>query len=389
MRTNIRMRHSFLLAAIIALPAYAELNDGPYFNLWLGTAGNQEVGQGDYLVMCGRSGGCNGDTNIAGGLGAGYAIFRTSTPNSGAGSGNIDPFLRFQHNEGDPTGSATTEAAFNTDYNGGPKGFEVGTIYNAGTVANAFDTNGGVKVANQAKDVDAGKDFNQAIKLSDLMVDEDGFYTFRLDVNEPGGTKSNILLDELQLFVASSNTLNQYELDQADSSKTGEPISGTLNGATKVWDMDFNKLVGGVSDNDNGTTVAADNKPGDRLGGIMLDSVKSSGPSNGSGDFDMEFLVHETLFDGYSPDSYVYLYNFMGQADPDCKPNDPDCDGEASAGFEEWAAEVTTSPTPPGGGGGGGGVPEPSTAFLMAAGIAGLFRVNRFKGSVRADGNNG
>lgn len=55
----------------------------------------------------------------------------------------------------------------------------------------------------------------------------------------------------------------------------------------------------------------------------------------------------------------------MGETDPNSKQ-------EADAGFEEWAVDVKTGPDEPPGG--GGGVPEPSTAFLMAAGIAGLFR---------------
>jgi len=383
MRITTRLGTGLALAVALAVPVHAELNDGPYFNLWQGVAGNGETGEGLSVVVCGVAGGCNGDINIDGGLGAGYAIFRTAATNTGAGSGHIDPFLRFQHNEGDPNGSATTEAAFNTDYNSGPQGFKVGTIYQSGTnnslIPGTNDTvfdGTTVAVANQAKDVDAGKDFNHAIRLGDLAVDENGFYVFRLDVNEPGGNKSNILLDELQLFVAQSNTLNQYELDDADISKTGEPVSGNLNGAKKIWDMDFNKLTGGVGQ--DGVVVEPDNgsAPDKRLGGIMLDSVLSSGPSNGSGDFDMEFLIHSSLFSGVGEDEFVYLYNFMGQADPNCKTTDPDCAGEASSGFEEWAVEVKTS-TDPHCTDCGGNVPEPGSLFLIAAGIAGMWQTKR------------
>ena len=366
MRTMTKTASCLVLAAAMTAPAYAELADPPYFNLWLGTAGNQQVGQGDYLLLCGTSGGCNGDTLAdADGIGTGYAIFRTAAPNSGAGSGHIDPFLRFQHNEGAALGSATTEAAFNTSASP-----DIGTIFNSDLT---------VYSANQAKDIDAGKDFNHAIRLGDLIVDEDGYFTFRLDINEPGGTKSNILLDELQIFVAASATLNQYVLDETTPSPngTGAPVSGSLLGATKIWDMDYNKFTGGIGDNNNGTSVIGGgntvNAANQRLGGITLDSVKSSGPSNGSGDFDMEFLLHSSLFSGISQDSYVYLYNFMGQADS----VGPNSAGEAGAGFEEWAATLKTGPDapPPD----GGGVPEPSTAFLMAAGIVGLFRAQRSK----------
>ena len=359
MRTMTKTASCLVLAAAMTAPAYAELDDSPYFNLWSGTAGNQQVGQGDYVLLCGTSGGCNGDTVAdANGIGTGYAIFKTAAPNSGAGSGHIDPFLRFQHNEGAALGNATTEAAFNTSASP-----DIGTIYNSDLT---------VYSANQAKDVDAGKDFNHAIRLGDLIVDEDGYFTFRLDINEPGGTKSNILLDELQIFVAASATLNQYVLDKAVNQPDGDPVSGSLTGATKkIWDMDYNKFANGIGK--SGTTVGA--SPNLRLGGITLDSVKSSGPSNGSGDFDMEFLLHSSLFSGpgITDDSYVYLYNFMGQAD---SPG-PNNAGEAGAGFEEWAATLKTAPdTPPPG---GGGVPEPGTAFLMAAGIVGLFRAQRSK----------
>lgn len=337
------------MGVVTTLPVRAELDDAPYFNLWTGTAGNQESGHGDYIMMCGTAT-CDGNTDLVGSGGsAGYGIFRTFPTNTGAGSGHIDPFLRFQHNEGDATGNATTEAAFNTSASP-----DIGTIYNS---------DGSVYSVNQAKDVDAGKDFNHAIRLGDLMVDEDGYFAFWLDVNEPGGSKSNIRLDELQIFVAGSDTLNEYTLDEASNAQSGAPVSGTLDGATKIWDMDFNK----ANSEGIGVDGVVENTANKRLGGVNLDSVLSSGPSNGSGDFDMQFLLHSSLFEGFSPDSYVYLYNFMGQND---SPGLND-EGEADAGFEEWAVTLKTTPdTPPP----DGGVPEPSTAFLMAAGMLGWLR---------------
>lgn len=257
--------------------------------MWLGTSGNKTDGDGTFIQLCGTNT-CNGNTNLVGDGGSnGYAIFKTSLSNTGKGSGAIDPFLRFQHNEGDANGSADTQAAFNTSASP-----DIGTIYNP---------DGTIYSVNQAKDIDAGKDFNRAIRLGDLMVDNDGYFTFRLDINEPGGSKSNILLDELQIFVANSSTLNQYTLDTPGNQQSGSPVSGSLAGATKIWDMDFNKF------NRNG--IALDgrvaNNASQRLGGINLDSVLSSGPSNGSGDFDMEFLLHSSLFSGLSEDTYVYL----------------------------------------------------------------------------------
>ncbi len=360
MKIRSKLGSCLILALGVVGGAHAELDDPPYFNLWLGTSGNKVDGDGTLIQLCGTST-CNGNTDlVSAGGNNGYAIFKTALTNTGKGSGAIDPFLRFQHNEGDALGNATTEAAFNTDSSP-----DIGNIYNP---------DGSLYSANQAKDIDAGKDFNHAIRLGDLMVDEDGYFTFRLDINEPGGSKSNIRLDELQIFVANTGTLNKYTLDEASNQQTGTPVSGTLDGATKIWDMDFNKS------NSKGIDVdgVVNNTASKRLGGINLDSVLSSGPSNGSGDFDMEFLLHSSLFNGLSEDSYVYLYNFMGQSDSPGLNNE----GEADAGFEEWAVDVKTTPDepPPGG---GGGVPEPSTAFLMAAGIAGLFR-SRVKGSKAA-----
>jgi hypothetical protein len=292
-------------------------------------------------------------------LSAGFAEFFALEKNTGKGSGAIDPFLRFQHNEGSANGSATTEAAFNTSNN------DIGDIYNPNT---------GVTFDNQAKDVNAGHDFNHAIKLSDLMADSDGYYTFRLDINEPGGFKSQLRLDELQFWVAGTDQLNYYVMDQNTNSATdgGAPANGTLTGANLVWDMDLNQL------NANGTCGMAEKgtvktcSGGDskkRYGGINLDNINDSGPA-GSGDYDMAVRVHSSLFSaaaaGFGNNAYVYLYNFAGEADPGNKDL-----GEAQAGFEEWAAVVNPTPEPPPP---PPGVPEPTTALLLGAGLLGFLR---------------
>ena len=358
-------RQRLLIAAFLAgqatVPAMAQISDTPYFNLWTGTANNGDVGNSARLLLCGTATLCNGDINASDNtVGSGYAIFTALEKNTGKGSGAIDPFLRFQHNEGSANGNATTEAAFNTSNN------------NIGTITNT-DPNPDVTFANQAKDVNAGKDFNHAIKLSDLVLDSDGYYTFRLDINEPGGFKSQLRLDELQFFVAGSDQYNKYTMDTASGNATGQLFAADgVTKAAKVWDMDFNKLnIAGVGlDNSNAQTAATTaNK---RFGGINLDNINDSGPA-GSGDYDMAVRLHSSLFQnaakGITGEAYVYLYNFAGEADTGNKDL-----GEAQAGFEEWAADVAPSSTPS-----TPGVPEPSTAFLMGVGLIGIVRGARGK----------
>jgi hypothetical protein len=349
------------LVAQSAVPAMAQLNDAPYFNLWTGTAANGDVGGGARLLLCGTQTLCNGDINASDNtVGTGYAIFTALEKNTGKGSGAIDPFLRFQHNEGDANGNATTEAAFNTSNN------DIGTITNPNTTPSA------TTFANQAKDVNAGKDFNHAIKLSDLVLDSDGYFTFRLDINEPGGFKSQLRLDELQFFVANSDQYNKYTMDTVNGDATGQLFaSDGVTKASKVWDMDWNKLNSAGVGINSGAQSASVNK-NTRIGGLNLDNINDSGPA-GSGDYDMAVRLHSSLFtnaaSGMGDNAYVYLYNFAGEADPGNKDL-----GEAQAGFEEWAADVAPTVTPP-----TPGVPEPGTALLFGAGLIGIVRNARAK----------
>lgn len=132
--------------------------------------------------------------------------------------------------------------------------------------------------------------------------------------------------------------------------------------------MDFNKInTAGVGFDNNGAQAANVNSATKRFGGINLDNINDSGPA-GSGDYDMAVRLHSSLFttaaSGMGNNAYVYLYNFAGEADPGNRDL-----GEAQAGFEEWAADVAPTITPP-----TPGVPEPSTAFLMGAGLIGILR---------------
>lgn len=301
-----------------ALPVEAELNDPPYFNLWStgSTGSNGLLGNGTSVSLCGGSA-CTADQ---------FATFRVFNGQP-AGTGYIDPFLRFQHNN-PPGTNGTTEAAYNTD-------------------ARPLQNDG--NFVNQAKDENQ---WNHSLMLG-ALDGADGFYHFFLDINEPGGSKGTLRLDELQFFVGSSNTLNSYSKDKNGENGANE-ATGALAGATKVWDMDWNSVTGA-----SGTKLGSE-----LIGGLNLDSVNEVGCCNGSGDYDLEVLLPTSLFAGFADTDYVYLYNFAGEADP--KTID-----EAQAGFEEWAVAMGGAPPPP------PGVPEPLSAALLGGGLLGLMGVKR------------
>lgn len=357
--TRLRKTGLGIALAMIAATAQAELNDNPYFNLWTtGETHGGLTGNGTTVALCGTSA-CDGAYNQNN-----YAIFSVIDPEGPAGSGYIDPFLRFQHNE-NTVGSSPTEAAYNTDYRSSTSPTNVGTI---------TDLTG--TPLNQAKDANA---FNHVIKLSDLvvsMVNGIEMLTFKLDINEPGGGKETLRLDELALFVSDSATLNNFDVNGSDGFGTFIDTNGA--NIAKVWDMDFNhsgEQPGAIGPNDLGfdiKTGAGISGASKAYGGLNLSNINDSGKA-GSGDYDMQMQLSKTLFTQAlasfgtgATDAYVYLYNFAGEADKHCDPSG-DCSTEAEAGFEEWAAVVSTQPDD-----GGGGVPEPGTALLLGGGLLGL-----------------
>jgi len=365
---------------LVAAPVSAETNDPPYFNLF---GGNTEI------TLCGTSA-C--DTGIAGGAAGAvnYATFSTVPKNSATGSGNIDPFLRFQHNEDPPPDPS--EYAFSTTNT------DVGNILNP---------DGTIKSDNQAKDSVAGgpkrDTFNHAIKLSELLA-ADGPATFLLDINETGGGNDGTLLrvDELALFIADTNMLNQYRIDEANGDPIdfdkvatgellGETVDGSITGAkvAKVWDMDYNIFAGGTGGPVDGPPVEGGGTTADKYGGFILDN--SDNISSGSGDWDMELTLSKDLFSSHFEenglfegidvnDAWVYLYNEMGVEGATGNGQGQGQGGypgeAADSGFEEWGAltdiddDCCGPPT-------GGGVPEPSTALLLLAGIGGMVRLRR------------
>ncbi len=364
-----------LAASVFGAPgAFAQLDDKPYFNLWTnGVVNDGLTGMATSISLCGTSV-CNvkgGDVPGTPNQFAQFSVVHTQP----AGSGYIDPFLRFQHNEGAATGSDTTEAAYNTNYRDGSQG--TGLIDGLATTT-----------TNQAKDTKAGGDkrnfFNHAIRLGDLQVDANGMVTFLLDINETGNPGVTLRLDELAWYVAASDEMNLYSADSSTGSTPTGFLKDTATGeiAKEVWNMDWNaSLPGGVTPNDvnaanPGTdTTTSNGDKGKGYGGLNLANINDQGKA-GSGDFDLQVKLDKNLFieaaksisASLGDNAYVYLYNFAGRVGDTKKDQDGT---EADAGFEEWAAVLSTEPPPD------NGVPEPSTALLLFGGLAGMLKIQR------------
>jgi hypothetical protein len=423
-----------LASSMACMTAKAELSEplppapNPYyFNLWqdsvtYGSGSGSLTGQltdsTDTIWLCGTDN-CSGDSGTGG---TGYAEFRIDHTMP-AGSGFIDPFQRLQHNEGECTGNCTTQLAYNTNNDDLQR---IGDVGGNGVEISAID--------NQVKDTGAGAgnanvfdDFNHAIQWETMFVDADGMLTFMLDINEPGtqcngggqscDITSTLRLDELSFFIATTDDLSFYTPDVPGVDGGPLPLScvdnvcsptlatGNFNndplvesGAAdvfKFWDMDFDTA----------------------FAGLLMDNI---GGSAGSGDFDMNVRVPVTtelqnfVNANSGSDLFVYLYNFMGEADdlmadngqvgtsgwkvcrgsgnnctpvPEgdldevcgsdrsgCRPDNQDTGG-ATSGFEEWvyAGGVNTCC----GDGGEEPVPLPSTVFLF--GLGGLFLLRQRK----------
>ena len=229
-----------------------------------------------------------------------------------AGTGKINSFLRIQRT----SGNGSTLSSQN-------QGMEQG--YNTGGLTE-FDT----------KEIPGpgGSDFTRAIQLGEIpVVDIDGvlYREFKLDINEPNGQKTLLSLDELRLFTDATSDLMGYD-------------EGTLKlgGNSAVWDMDIN---------------------GD------VDLILDYGNASGSGESDLVFYVESDVF-GADESQYVYMYNKFGDTYiTDVNDQGKEVvllDARASDGFEEWWHEDAEERPP-------GEVPEPSIAWLFAAGTAAVF----------------
>ncbi len=109
------------------------------------------------------------------------------------------------------------------------------------------------------------------------LVANNGYYQFSLDINEAnGGNNAFLSVDEFQVYVEPINP-------GTDPSPLPSTV-GTLGDlGTKIWDLQAN------------------NTSGSRI------QVMAEG--SGSGVDDVNFLIPISLFSGYSPNAYVYIFS--------------------------------------------------------------------------------
>jgi len=201
------------------------------------------------------------------------------------GTGVFDPFLRLQQQ-----GNNTEEAAYNSD--------------------NVTNDN-----------PDAKTDIHTHSLLLGDLVETGGYYTFTLDLGEPGRTgseQSQVALSELKLYLGTSGDL-----------------APTIANVDTLGNLVYNLDAG--TDN---TVVLADLTSG-----------------NGKSDYTVQ--IPKSAFDAQADaqHQYVYLYSHFGP--------DPSADGS----FEEWAAH--TGPA--------AAIPLPPAAYMGLAtfGVIGLAGMRR------------
>jgi hypothetical protein len=185
----------------------------------------------------------------------GTAVFEFTQPQP-TGTGYIQPFLRVQN---DPT-----EQGYNTS---------------GVTPAAPFDDKAGP--------------WTHDLTFADLVTTEvylNGqlYFKLMLDINEPGGTKSTITLDDLRFYTSSTGGLTTTDLSQL----------GTLRYAFGAGDQ------------------------------VLMDAARN----HGSGSGDMFAYIPVSAFAGTAASDFVYMYCAFGGTDP------------SQGGFEEWTLVVNPIP---------------------------------------------
>jgi hypothetical protein len=178
--------------------------------------------------------------------------------------------------------------------------------------------------------------FQQSNETSNLLLTDVPITTiggvqyreFLLTIDEPGGAKALLSLDQLQVFLSPTQSLTNY---QVSSSGIGQ-----LNGLTAVYDMD----AGGDPNNNNYVKLSYSVQTGTKIAtGGQLTAV---------------VYIPNALFTQSSNPQYVYLYSQFGGVSF----------YGAEGGLETWwvrtngpGTQVTLNP-------------EPGSMLLLGTGIA-------------------
>lgn len=184
--------------------------------------------------------------------------------------------------------------------------------------------------------------FDPDITIADLAAVL-GYYVFAFDINEPSSSINRFLsLDELRIYVSTNgpNDPSPLPINPSELSNLGDV----------VWDMQQEVVSGSRND-------------------VVMDYTLATG----SGTDDLLFYLPTSVFDGYSSDSYVYLYAQHGALESTVPGS-----GADAGGFEEWAAYTLLDqqnnpndppPAPP--------IPEPSSLLFFSGGLMFFLRRRR------------
>jgi len=194
----------------------------------------------------------------------------------------------------------------------------------------AFNTNGTVALYND----EHRPAWNKLIQVGSL-ANVNGNYAFVLDANEPGASKSLISIDNLRVYVSSSDNTAavgnfNYNSSNPSSSNNKLDLLGTLvfGMNTANW-INLNANQESIGSNANG----------------------------GSGQSDMVLLIPISLFTaaGANANSYVFLFDANG--------HNGSVESDATDGYEEWNAVTGSTPPIPDGG---------STLILLGMAMGGM-----------------